>query len=145
MSDLTLDYPKVIDYDVYCSDPIHANKLLDEGLEDNGMVTVQKTQKLKDIGNLLIRFTDKAKPYFLPTPNKDKKLDIQKVKIADEVITDVKILETIDQTTTVEYTASYKNITPFATLLKTDFKESKKHIAHFTWSNRGYVLQQSFR
>lgn len=139
------NYPKIVDYDIYCSDPAHAKKLLNAGFEANDIVTVQKTQKLKDIGSPLIGFTDKAKLYFLPTPDKDKKLDIQKVKIAEEVITDVIIIATIDQTTTVEYTTAYKNITPFAALLKTDFKQSKKHTVHFTSSDRGWVLQHTFR
>lgn len=142
---MELRYPKVIDYDIYCSDPTHAKKLLDAGLEENGIAIIQKTQKLKDVGDPLITFTDRAKPYFLPTPDKDKKLDIQKVKIADEVITEIKILETVDQTTTVEFTSSYKNITPFAPLLKTNFKESKKHTVHFVSSDKGWVLQQSLR
>lgn len=142
---MELHYPKVIDYDIYCSDPTHAKKLLDAGLEENGIATIQKTQKLKDIGNTLITFTDRAKPYFLSTPDKDKKLDIQKVKIADEVITQVKILETVNQKTTVEFTSSYKNITPFALLLKTNFKESKKHTVHFVSSDKGWELQQSLR
>ena len=41
-----LKYPRVIDYDIFCSDPAHAKSLLDAGLETSGMVTVQKAQKL---------------------------------------------------------------------------------------------------
>lgn len=140
-----LKYPKVMDYDIYCSDPAHAKKLLDAGVEANGLVTIQKIQKLKDMGNPLIGFTDKAKPYFLSTPDKDKKIDIKKVKIADEVITDITIIATEGQYITVEYTSGYKNITPFAALLKTDFKESKKHTVHFTSSDKGWVLHQTLR
>src|SRR4051794_9245406 len=77
-------YPKIIDYDVYCSDPLYAKKVLDAGLETAGFVTVQRTQKLSEIGNTLIRFTSKATPYFLPTSDGDKTSDIQKVKLADE-------------------------------------------------------------
>ncbi|MBT2564678.1 hypothetical protein J7E50_19600 [Pedobacter sp. ISL-68] len=140
-----LKYPKVIDYDIYCSDPVHAKKLLHAGFVTNGIVTVQKTQKFKDIGSPLIGFTDKARPYLLPTPEKDKTLDIKKVKIADEVITDVKIIETVDQTTKVEYTTGYENITPFAALLKTDLQKSRKHTVHFVSSDKGWVLQQPAR
>lgn len=35
---MELHYPKVIDYDIYCSDPTHAKKLLDAGLEENDIV-----------------------------------------------------------------------------------------------------------
>jgi hypothetical protein len=140
-----LKYPKVIDYDIYCSDPAHAKKLIDAGFEANGLVAMQKTLKLKDMGNPLIGFTDKAKPFLLPTPDKDKKLNIQKVKIAEEVITDVAILATVDQTTSVEYTTAYKNITPFAALLKTNFQQSKKHTVHLASSDKGWAIQQSLR
>ncbi len=136
-----LNYPKVVDYDIYCSDPAHANKLLDAGLEENGIVLIQKTQKLKDIGSLLIEFTDMAKPYLLATSDKDKKLDIQKVKIAEEVVTDIKILVTEEQTINVEYTTGYRNITPFAILSKTNFTESKTHTVSFISSDKGWILK----
>lgn len=41
-------YPKVYEYDVNMADPASAKKLLDAGLESEGLVTVDKTQKLKD-------------------------------------------------------------------------------------------------
>jgi len=71
-----LNYPHVVDYDIFCSDPVHAKKLLDARLETSGMVTIQKTQKLKEIGKPMVQFTDKAKPYLLPTPDKDKVLNV---------------------------------------------------------------------
>lgn len=140
-----LNYPRIIDYDIYCSDPVHARKLIDNGLEDDGIVLIQKKQKLKDIGSPLIEFTDKARPYLLATLDKDKKLDIQKVKIAEEVVTDLNILATVDQTTTVEYTTSYKNITPFAPLLKTNFQKSERHTVYFISSVKGWILQKPIR
>ena len=70
-------YPRVIDYEIYCSDPVYATKIIDAGLEEQGLVTVQRNQKIKDVGKPLIEFTDKAKPYLLPTPEKDKKMDIE--------------------------------------------------------------------
>jgi len=66
-----LNYPRVIDYDIFCSDPAQAKSLLDAGLEADGIVTVQKTQKLKDIGKPLVQLTEKANPYLILTPDKD--------------------------------------------------------------------------
>src|SRR4051794_23909812 len=66
-----LEYPGVIDYDIYCGDPQHAKKLLDAGLETEGLVTVQRTQKLIDAGKPFISFTAKAKNFLLPTTEKD--------------------------------------------------------------------------
>jgi hypothetical protein len=40
------EYPLVIDYDIYSSDPAAAKKVLDAGLETEGLVTVKRTQKL---------------------------------------------------------------------------------------------------
>ena len=57
-------YPKVLDEEIYTADPDDAKKILDSGLEKEGLLKVQRTQKLKDIGKPLISFTDKAKPYF---------------------------------------------------------------------------------
>src|SRR5687767_8814224 len=67
-------YPKIVDYDLYCSDPQHARSAVDAGLEETGIVTVQQTQKLADAGKPLIQFTPKAQPYLLITPQADKDL-----------------------------------------------------------------------
>lgn len=140
-----LNYPRVIDYDVFCSDPEYAKKMLDAGLETEGLITVQKTQKLKDIGNPLIQFTDKAKPYFLPTPDKDKENDVQKVKIADEEVEDVNISQDSENKNIVwvEYTAVYKNITPFSVLMKRNLNEQVRHKVQFSLTDNRWVVQKS--
>jgi len=53
-------YPHEINFDIYCSDPEAAKKVLDAGLESAGLVIVQRNQKLGDVGKPLISFTDKA-------------------------------------------------------------------------------------
>lgn len=138
-----LDYPRVIDYDIFCSDPEHAKKLLDAGLETSGLVLIQKTQKLKDAGKPLVQFTEKANPYLLPTPEKDKALNIQKVKIADQEVSEISISQDGEKSNTVwvEYTTVYKNITPFSVLMKKDLKEPVKQKAKFSLSEEGWVLQ----
>ena len=139
-----LNYPHVVDYEIFCSDPVHAKKLLDAGLETSGMVTIQKTQKLKDIGKPLVQFTYKAKPYLLPTPDKDKVLNVQKVKIADEEVKDISLTQDGENKNTiwVEYTSVYKNITPFSVLMKKNLDESAKHKVKFTLSEQGWMLQK---
>jgi len=142
-----LNYPKTIGYDIFCSDPAHAKKLLDAGLETSGMVTIQKTQKLKDIGKPLVQFTEKAKPYLLPTPNKDKALDIQKVKIADEEVNDITLTQDGENNNTVwvEYTCVYKNVTPFSVLMKRNLDEQVKHKVQFSLTDNRWILQKSIR
>src|SRR5690242_17803965 len=59
-------YPKVIDFDIYCSDPMHGRKVLDAGLESAGLVNVLKTRKLGELNKQLITLTEKAQPFLLP-------------------------------------------------------------------------------
>jgi len=107
-------YPKVIDYDIYCSDPKYAKKAIDAGLEKEGLVTVQRTQKLADVGKPLVQFTPKAQAYLLATPPKDKAVDVQRVKVADADLVEVTGVKTENdgKNAVVEYTTVYKNITP---------------------------------
>lgn len=139
-----LNYPRVIDYDIFCSDPLHVKQLIGAGLEAEGLITVQKTQKLKDFGNPLIQFTDKAKPYFLLTPDEDKALGIQKVKIADEEVKDLTISPDSRNTNIVwvEYTSVYKNITPFSVLMKRNLNEPVSHKIQFSLTDNGWILQK---
>ena len=141
---MELKYPKVIDYDIFCSDPAHAKSLLDAGLETSGMVTVQKAQKLKDIGKPLVQLTEKANPYLLLTPDKDKALDVQKVKIADEEVKDLTINPDDEDKNIVwvEYTSIYKNITPFSVLMKRNLNEQVRHKVQFSFTDDGWILQK---
>ncbi|KGO80801.1 hypothetical protein Q763_09705 [Flavobacterium beibuense F44-8] len=122
-----LNFPRTIDYEIFCSDPAHAKKLLDLKLDEKRMVTIQKTQKLKDIGSPMISFTKVAQPYLIKPTEKEKRLDIQKVKIAEETISDIKLgnsSEYIGKTSIpVTYTVTCTNITPFSVLMKRDLSK----------------------
>ena len=124
-------FPVILDYDIYCSDPEHARKIQEAGLEKEGFVTIQQTQKLSDAGKPLILFAPKAQAHFLPTSEKDKALNIQKVKIAEEDLAEIISIDedSDNKTTVVTYTTTYKNVTPFAVLLNKDFKAPKEHTA----------------
>lgn len=114
-------YPKPLTEDIYIADPVDAKRLLDAGLEDEGLITVQRTQSLNDVGEPLISFTEKAEAYLLPV--NDQK--IQQVKIADEVIEEVTDIQTVDgeNRVVVEYKTTFANITPFAKLSKLNLEE----------------------
>ena len=122
-----LNFPRTIDYEIFCSDPAHAKKLLDLKLDEKGMVTIYKTQKLKDIGSPLISFNKEAQPYLIKTTEKEKRLDIQKVKIAEETISDIKLGNSSEfngkTSIPVTYTVTCTNITPFSVLMKRDFSK----------------------
>jgi hypothetical protein len=136
------NYPRVIDYEFYCGDPIYAKKAIDAGLDAQGLVTVQRTQKLEEVGNPLIRFTDKAKPYLLPTAPGDQSSNIQKVKLADEDLVEVTGVNTgsSGKEAVVEYTTAFKNLTPFAGLATMDFKQLAVRKANIVLYDDGWRM-----
>ena len=133
-----------MDYDIYCSDPNHARKLLIAGLEKDGLVKIQQKQKLIDIGKPLIFFTEKAKLYLLPTPEKDKAIQIQKVKLADADVAEIiNIADAEDRkTAVVEYTTVYTNISPFTALVNLDFKVPKKSIIYLSLRDNQWKIEK---
>lgn len=137
-------YPQLLDYDIYCGDPKHAKKVIDTGLEAQGLLTVQRTQKLGDIGSPLIHFTDKAQAYLLPTPESDKSSNIQKVKLADEELVEVTGIKTgqSGKDAVVEYTTAYKNLTPFSVLVPTNFNQQATRKANFALYDDGWRLEK---
>jgi hypothetical protein len=111
-------YPKVVEYEIYTADPQDAKKLLDLGLEKEGLITVQKTQASADVGRPLIMFTKKAQPFLLSQTIDDKKAKIQRVKIADEVVKSItRITEQEDGNgVVVEFETSFENVSAFSVL-----------------------------
>jgi len=108
------DYPKTIETYIYIADPVDATKLFKSDLEKEGYVKIAHTQKLADVGQPIITFTDKAKPYLIPQTAKDKKNNIQRVKVAEEFIEDDISIELEDENTAfVNYKTCYINKTPF--------------------------------
>ena len=138
------EYPKVVDYDLFCGDPAFAKKVLDAGLEIQGLLTVQRTQKLGDVGKPIIQLTGKAQPYLLPTPEKDKSINIQKVKLAEEQLKEVTGIKMTDngKSAVAEYTTTYKNTTPFSSLVNTDFSKEDTHQAYFALYDDGWRLEK---
>jgi hypothetical protein len=138
------NYPKAIDYDLYCGDPKYARKAIDAGLDTQGLVTVQRTQKLGEVGNPLIHFTDKAKPYLLPTPSNDQSSNIQKVKVAEEDLVEVTGINTgtSGKDAVVEYTTAYRDLTPFSVLMATNFKQQATRKANFALYDDGWKLEK---
>ena len=139
-----LNFPRTIDYEIFCSDPAHAKKLLNLKLDTTGMVTIQKTQKLKDIGSPLISFTEAAQPYLIQPTEKQRKLDIQKVKIAEETISDIKLGNSSESngktTIPVTYTVTCTNITPFSALMKRDLSKTITRSATLLFIDRKWKL-----
>jgi len=139
-----IGYPKVYAHDIFCADPEYTQKVLEAGLEKNGLVTVKRTQKMTEIGQPLIEFTSKATPYLLTSSEEDKRTNIQKVKIANEDLAQVTGIKIDDdgKKATIEYTTTYTNLTPFAALLRTDLKKQMPRTAHFTLHDNGWRVEK---
>ena len=139
-----MQYPTIVDYDIFCSDPMFAKKVIDAGLEEKGFETVHRTQKLEDIGKPLIEFTDKVKPFLLPTPEKDKAIQVQKVKLADEdliEVTGVKASEDGKQAV-AEYSTTYENVSGFSALTNINFNKTNTRKANFALYDDGWRLEK---
>ncbi|MGH2642971.1 MAG: hypothetical protein ACRDE2_03405, partial [Chitinophagaceae bacterium] len=137
-------YPRLVDYDIFCADPSHARKILEVGLEEKGVQSVDRTQKLKDIGNPLIHFTEKAAPYLLPTSEEDRISKIQKVKLADEILDKITGIKTTHngKSAVVEYTTICENISPFAVLLKRDLHQPQKNKIYMSLYDDGWRIEK---
>lgn len=138
-------YPKILDYDIYCNDPEHARKMRDAGLEKEGLVIIQQTQKLSDVGKPIIEFTAKAQPYLLSTSEKDKTLNIQKIKLADEDLAEIISIKEDGSGNSAEvtYTTTYKNITPFSVLVNKDFNTTKEHKVNLALHEDNWQMEKS--
>lgn len=134
-------YPKPVTEDIYVADPADAKRLLDAGLEDEGFITVQRTQSLNDVGEPLISFTEKAEAYLLPV--NDKK--IQQVKVADEVIEDVTGVQMEDgeNRAVVEYKTTFVNVTPFSKLSKLNLEEENARRVDLVLYDDGWKVEKS--
>ncbi len=137
-------FPKVFDFEINRVDEDQARKVLNAGLEKEGIVTVQRTQKLGEIGKPLIYFTDKAKPYLLPITKGGNPDKVQVVKVADKDLVEVTGISTNsnEKNAVVEYTTAYKNITPFAALVNLDFQKKEMHKAYFSLYDDGWRLEK---
>jgi len=137
-------YPKILDEEIYTADPEDAKRILDSGLENEGLLIVQRTQSFMDIGKPLVSFTDKAESYLLPITAEDKKSKVQRVKVAEEVFKEVSGIQMLDgdKKAVVEYKTSYKNITPFSKLsrLKLDGENIRK--ANFSLYDDGWRIDE---
>lgn len=134
------NYPKAYEYEINMTDPASAKKLLDAGLEADGLVTVDRTQKLKDVGQPIVHFTEKARPYLIRI---DKKYDnVQVVKVADMDMGEVTGIQMQDvkKSAVVEYTVVYKNITPFSKLIKRDLSEKQTQRATLSSFGSGWKM-----
>ncbi len=134
-------YPRALEYEIFTADPEFASKLSGSQLETEGFVIVQKTQKMSDMGEPLIKFTEKAKPYLLLASSEDEKLAIQKVRLADEEVAEIRgiVKSKNDGAMEVTYMTRYTNKSPFA-LLSKNLDQSREVVAAFKHDGEKWQL-----
>lgn len=113
------DFPRPYVFKVYTAVPQQAKIATESTLEADGLIKVERVQKLVDAGKPFIFFTEKAQPFLLETSEADQKENIQNVKIGDEEfgeVTGIK-LSGDGKSAIVEYTTNLKNVTPFASIM----------------------------
>jgi hypothetical protein len=114
------NYPKLIDYEIYLADPVDAQKLIEAGLEKDGYVKIDKSQNILELGNPLISFTEKARPYLIEQTENDLKQKVQRVKIGKEEVDKIHHYEEVKsrKSIKVDYQITYTDTTPFTLLSK---------------------------
>lgn len=135
------NYPTAIDYDIFCSDPVHATNVIRAGLEDKGLVTVKRTLKLRDVGKPLIEFTSRAKSFLMETSVNDRSYYIQKIKIGTEnfdKITKMDFSKSMN-VMIVEY-ITIRQYNVFGKLLKKEANEEKTNIDYFYFAQDGWEI-----
>lgn len=139
-----LKFPQTFSYEINKVDPENAKKLMNAGLEAEGFVSIKKILTLNEIGKPIIQFAEKSEPFLLPTPAGKSADNVQVVKVADIEFAEVTLmkLETQFNFARVEYTLVYKNITPFAALIKKDLTRPELRHAILTKHNTGWVLEE---
>ncbi|WP_163397378.1 hypothetical protein [Flavobacterium fluviatile] len=134
-------YPSAIDFEVFCSDPIHARRMLESGLEEKGLVKIMKTREFKDRDKPLIEFTALSKNFLLETTLEEREYKIQKVKIGTKKFDKIIQIaaETNDNRIAVaEYNVKY-DMNAFGVLWP-GLPAEKKEKAYFTFSDNGWQL-----
>lgn len=112
-------FPHVIEYEIDRSNFYEAGFAVHSNLDEEGYLVVKQTTDFANIGQIeLISFTDKAKPYLLPTSDEKLKNHLQRIKLADEDFGEIIAIRSYDdgKSATVEFTTNIINLTPFATM-----------------------------
>ena len=144
-------YPHACEYTIHCGSPHQAKIITELGMVKSGLVTIKEgSSGALGMGEPLIRFQDKANPYLINgSPDQfaeDFTYNFQRVKIADEDITEITsvVTDKRNKTASVQYTIVYSNLTPFSALLKRNLKKPQTgNIATFLYSDEyGWLLKK---
>lgn len=137
------NYPKMRDIEIYIADPGFAKRLLDAGLETDGYVTVQRTQKLADVGEPLVQFTEKAQEFLLPEEKTSESWKKKALLFEEDIVEVTGIKRSQDNTkAVVEYTTKYTKTSPFIALTKIEPEKTTTRKAYFALYDDGWRLEE---
>lgn len=127
-------YPRVVDIRVYCNDQSTAREVVDKNLARHGYVKARLVHTPDDIGKPLITFTEQAAPYLVETNDTLRSIDIQRVKVADEVFRHVRNIEISPKgdRAVVDFSTELVNRTPFIVLFQQNIAGEQLRRTFFT-------------
>lgn len=143
-------YPAMVEIRIYTNDDQTAQEVIDKNLVKDGLVKAQIKHTREDYGKPLIYFTERAQPYLLATDDTLKSIDVQRVKVADEVIAHIRNVEVspAGDKAVVDYTTVMANQTPFIVLYKSSIEGELKRRTFLTrkgdrWTWEGKIIKMA--
>jgi hypothetical protein len=133
-------YPHVVEARIFINEESSVKKIAETGLDEEGYLTVQLTHTVADIGQSLVHFTDKAKPYLISKGDSIESTEIQLIRVAEENFKEVKDIQYLKDGTeaVVDYTVKVENITPFAVLLAVPLNDVQTYRTTFNHTENGW-------
>lgn len=115
-------FPRAMDRSLFLAEPAQVSIASNSNLDEQGFLAIAQDQS----GNPIVKFTEKADSYLLPTSDEDRAMNIQKVKVADEDLVEVTGIKTSadGKRAVVEFTTGLKNFTPLRDLLARKLTEA---------------------
>jgi len=141
-------YPLTVEIKMLCNSDITVREVIEKNLVEDGFVTARLQHNKADVGDALIQFTNQAQSYLLPTDDTLKSFHIQRVKVADEILSGIRNVEisASGDKAVVDYNTEYANQTPFIRLYKQEVEGENKRRTFFTrkdktWTWDGKIIR----
>jgi len=144
-------YPMDVERKLFCNSENDVREVAATNLVREGFITTQLKHTREDIGKPLIHFTPKADPYLLHTNDTLKSLDVQRIKVAEEVFLYVIKIEInpAGDKAVVDYVTEIINSSPFIVLYRQSIIGQQKRRTFLTrkenrWSWDGKIIKMQY-
>lgn len=143
-------YPRVAQAQIFVNEEKTASLIRDTDLEEQGYVTVKLSHSLEDIGQPLVLFTEKSRPFLIAKPDSLESIEKQPVKVADEKFLEVKQIAYSEdgKKAVVDYSVTIDNQSPFIILLASPMQATEFRRTNFIkegedWKWTGDIIKIS--